>query len=110
MPRVYCLSIRWVTTPINPILMDGVVGMLGDWIRLSAFTWYVSTTKSAADIRQLLSKHLLPDDSFIISPVEVRELDGWAPAWIWQWLVDHNEERLGGPDGVPLPTLFPPKP
>ena len=90
MKTIYVVNVRWVSSPLNPPLIDAVLSQAGDWIRFNAETWFVATTQTATEVRLLLYKHLAAEDNWLVMPIHAPTGDGWAPAWIWQWFQTHS--------------------
>lgn len=85
MANLYMVTVRFVSTPLNPVLIDAVVSMRGDWIRFNLETWFLATDATPIEVRLLLQKHLMVEDFFLVLPVDTASGDGWAPQWVWDW-------------------------
>jgi hypothetical protein len=90
--RVYFVGIRWVDTPINAALIDGLLNSIGDWIRYNGMTWFLSTEKSAGEIYEILRHHLKVGDSTVVVAMDPSDYQGWAATWIWDWFADKNKK------------------
>jgi hypothetical protein len=104
MANLFMVTVRFVSTPLNPALIDAVVSMKADWIRFNLETWFVASNSSPTELRMLLHKHLLPEDNFLILPIDPLHADGWAPSWVWEWFSRHRNNL------TPLPPPPPPGP
>lgn len=92
MHKVFLVSLRWVKTPQNNEMIDGVLGLHGDWLRFNGHTWFVATDKTATEIRIALMSKLSAEDSIIVATMTPNgPYDGFAPKWIWDWFAS----RLG---------------
>lgn len=114
MKAIFVVVVRWVSSPINPALVDAVMSEAGDWVRVTGDTWIVVTDLGPTFIRDLLLKHLSTEDQSMILPINpYAPADGWMPPWVWQWLRDqtavlHLPARTPEPTRAPLPSIPPP--
>ena len=113
MKAIYVVVVRWVSSPINPSLVDAIMSEAGDWVRITGDSWVVTSDRGPTFIRDLLLKHLSRDDHTMILPVNPHQpADGWMPPWVWQWLSDQaatlNVPSPPAPPRLPLPPIAPP--
>ncbi len=107
MKVIYAITVRWIVSPVNPPLIDAVLSQAGDWIRFNAETWLVASTTHPTEIRNLLLKHLSPQDNWLILPINpYMAADGWAPEWVWEWL---RNQVAGIAPPPPPPQPLPPR-
>ena len=103
MKTIYVVTVRWVISPINPPLIDAVMTQVGDWIRVNAETWLLTTAETPTNIRNLLMKHLSSEDNWLVLPINpYAPADGWAPEWVWAWLRNQSAVlHLDTPTNLP---------
>lgn len=110
MNNVYLITIRWNETPIHPPLIDAVMGLAGAWVRFNVDSWMLSSTKEIHEVRELLRKHLAFGDNFLIVRVLPGQIDGWAPAWVWEWVTrETSSASIAALYGTPTEPPPPPR-
>jgi hypothetical protein len=58
---------------------------IGDWATFLESVWFVETTKSSNDLRDLLLPVIDKNDSLFITKV-TSDYSGWANTDLWPWL------------------------
>lgn len=106
--KLYQITIRWIDTPADADLIKPVMDDLGDWARLSVYSWFLWTEKPLAEIRAALAPKLKlkahEGDSLAIFAIDLSEgATGWAKGWFWDW-IDKGRRR----NNLPGPDLLPP--
>ena len=107
MPNFYVLTVSWQSSRVYPPLVEGVLGMYSDWIRLTDSSWIAYSDHSAQDI----GKHVqgaLNGQHFFLVRADVDQLWGLAPAWVWTWLYQRQGGAKPGtlpPPQNPVPVL-----
>jgi len=96
MHKLYIVLVRWIDVPVDPPVVDGILGGYGDWVRFNAFTWFLWTDTPPGEINTALVSKLGQASSIVIASLETRAAVGWAPPWIWNWLNDRMLKQLGG--------------
>lgn len=62
------------------------MALAGEWMRFSAWSWFVSSQYNPTQIRDILRPVLNQEDHFVVLEVDMNGADGYALAWIWEWL------------------------
>jgi hypothetical protein len=99
--RVYAVSVTWIVTQPHPPLIDGVLGLIGEWVRFNASTWLLRTDLNVWGVQEEIRKRL-PGDFFLVMPVNPNDVGGYATHWIWHW--------MGNPAYPATPAIPPPRP
>ena|SRR2546430_2080650 len=84
MEKMYMVVIRWAAE--RPEVLDSVFSPAGDWFRYNPNTWFVWTERDARDLMDMVRPKLWSTDGVVVAPVEPREVVGWAPTQMWEWL------------------------
>jgi hypothetical protein len=93
MRKFYAVSVRWVQTPVHPPLIEGVLGIYGDWLRYNSDTWMLSSVSEAKAISDHIVRVLTPDDSVIVMNFSPADSWGSAPKFMWEWFSDQMEKQ-----------------
>jgi hypothetical protein len=72
---------RW-----DPARIDLALNPVGDWLRFNPTTWFVFTHLDADHVSTTVRQVLSPSDSVLVIRAEPRDVGGWAPADVWDWL------------------------
>lgn len=78
---------------MNPPLVDMVLGFKGDWIRFNGYTWLIWTDANAEQITVSVKQLLKPQDSILVTAVDLNDYYGWAPPWVWSWIAGKKTQR-----------------
>lgn len=109
MSSFFIVSVRWVETPIYPPLIDGILGLHGDWLRFTFDTWFVFSNENAKQISDHIQKALKPNDSVMVMQMYPPNSWGVAPPWVWDWFSIRTKPGAQ-PGGVPQPSYYLPPP
>lgn len=104
--KIYIVTLRWIDSPINPEMIDAILAQRGDWLRWNGWTWLLASNSAPSEIRGSLMQRLSANDNIIIAEVSSTSVDGWAPKWVWDWIIDRSRSDYRAP--VPLPPPPPP--
>jgi hypothetical protein len=89
--RVYSINVRWEKTPFNLAALEAALAASmagGDWVRLNGFTYLIWTGLSAEALSRVVRTVLKePEDIVLIYSVDLSDFSGWAPKWMWDWLL-----------------------
>ena len=91
MAKLYQISIMFAGPPteIDIAALEQGFSVLGDWLRFSVFSWYLSSSLSPREMTEKLSTTLSPEDQFVILEANATGADGMAVKGIWDWLKPH---------------------
>lgn len=88
MNRIFSVNFRFKEIPTiyaGPAYEDKF-SEIGDWLRFTTFSWYVSTNLNPTQIRDKLRLVMGPEDHVVVLEVNTQGADGWAVPAIWDWL------------------------
>lgn len=105
--KFYSVSVSWMKTRQHPPLVEGVLGLYGDWARFTADTWIIYTDRSIQEVVAHLTRTLTPEDFIISVEMAQNGVWGFAPQWLWNWI---QQRASGAPPGSfpPLGNTLPP--
>ncbi len=66
--------------------LEPTFSQIGDWIRYSQTGWLVWTSISTIDLMQTVRAAIDRQDSVLISAIELEDLAGQLPNWVWDWI------------------------
>jgi len=91
--RVVQVSYRWVkTAPVADKVAVEIGKVSDDWLRLNVHVWFLWTTKSPAEIYNVLRTSITTDDGVVVANLDHDTFaHGWAPQFVWDWL----NEKMG---------------
>lgn len=95
MSRLYMLTVRWVT-PLQPAAIDAALTPVGDWIRVSGYTWFVWTGKPSRAVTDAIRPVLPLGNSAIAVAIQPEAATGFADDWVWTWLNDKMQRQFRG--------------
>ena len=87
--KLYFVGLRYVKTPAttdNVQKARAIFDVLGNWIRLNAFIWFVRTEKSAEEVQRAVKTLLTDEDSILVIGIDQRDRAGWVPQFVIDWL------------------------
>lgn len=103
--KFYMVTVQWLLNPIHPPLIEGVLGLHSDWIRLSPHTWLVYSEQAAKSIGDRIQA-TLAGDNYMMVRMDPYDMYGQEPAWVWSWVA----MRLNGAKPGTLPAPIAPSP
>jgi hypothetical protein len=89
MARLYQVTFRWVRSAAHAKAaeLEPAFASIGNWARLNAYSWFVSSDYTAEQIHNTLVPHIATEDSIVIVAVDANVApQGWAPQWFWEWI------------------------
>jgi hypothetical protein len=86
MAALFQVTIRWIKTEVAPDKVQPAFDSVGNWARLSAYSWFVWSNLSAPQIYEILRHHFHAQDSIAVFEVKPETRAGWAPQWFWDWV------------------------
>lgn len=110
MANFYLVTVSWAINPVHPPLVEGVISLSSDWVRLTHSSWLIYSDKTAKEIGERLHG-ALAGDSFLIAKADPTDMWGNSPQWLWTWIY---QRMFGAQPGslpppsapVPVPTLL----
>lgn len=84
-PRLYCVSFRWLKTPMKTTEFEPIFTRIGDWIRFNGWQWFVWTSSTPDQIYEAFRTQLNTEDNILIVQVDPAGARGWSQPWIWDW-------------------------
>lgn len=85
------VSFNWKTkikiTSLEPIFNEHAL----DWARYAANNWIVWTDESANAWFHRLVPQLEGNDTLFICRLDIGEMAGHMPSWIWPWLTEPRD-------------------
>lgn len=84
--RLQLVTISWISSAPNSALGDVIASNVGEWIRLSPFSWLIWTNKPSTQVANAFKEFLKPEDIVIAVYVDPRQAAGSAPQWVWNWI------------------------
>ena len=90
--RIQIVTLSPNHSMFQPALGDRIASGIGDWIRISAFSWLIWTDKSTEEVSQIFRQTLGLQANFVVLYVDPAGAQGWAPKWIWDWI--NNKQTL----------------
>jgi len=109
---IHQITIRWIKTQPTTEKISEVEKQLatnGDWMRMNVYSWFVSTSRSAADVYNSLTKIFHAEDSILVVEIVTASAVGWAPKWVWDWFQQRQQSALGNvPSGLSASPYKPP--
>lgn len=109
MAKFFVVVVRWVETPIHPPLVDGILGIHGDWLRFTSDTWFVFSNENAKQVSDHIQSALRPNDSVMAFEVVTPMSWGFAPPWVWEWFSARTHVNAA-PGSVEQPSYYLPQP
>lgn len=65
-----------------------------DWLRYSATNWIMWTDKTQAEIYNFVIPRIDVGDFVLISPMNVTEMFGRLPPWVWEWINTKSSQAM----------------
>lgn len=87
--KVFHVGFRWVSELPDLQKIDKLeqtFSEIGNWCRLSAWSYCVETLMSEHQILQKFQPRITLADSVFIFAIDLDHVSGWAPPWFWEWL------------------------
>lgn len=106
MNSFYMVAVQWNDTTVHPPLVDGVLGLYGEWMRFNPATWIVFSSKSSREISDHVARVLAPNDHVLVSKIDLSDYWGQAPTWIWVWIQERVQRTI---PSFPPPAPPPPR-
>jgi hypothetical protein len=94
--RLLVVTIRWIDTVLTVeklAQVDATLERRGEWLRFHGYTWLVWTTSTPAEISSDLRTLIKPNDSIMVLSADPQYAGGWAPEWVWKWLLEKTNQQ-----------------
>lgn len=91
--KVYNVAFRIASGNPDIKKIESCMNGIGNWIRLNAYIWYVSTSLPGLQIYKRLEPTITKADSIVIVVVDPSDFQGFAPKWVWDWFTSKNRAR-----------------
>ncbi len=91
--RFLHISFNWKNR-LKMTELESTFNLALGWVRYAPNCWIVDTTSDASRWYERLSPHLEKDDTMFICELNIDNMQGLLPKWIWEWFDKHKVKQL----------------